>query len=345
VSALSRGRAFLEKHSRRLWWIHSLYALCLGAGVIAFAQRGFDHARWLAVSLGGAWVLVVVLFRVFDRRRQAHEAAEGAPGLRFYAMTYVLKNLYQGMLFFLLPFYWRSATLGTKNVAFPVLLAAFAALSTLDIVFDRWLMRVRWAASLFHGFTLFACLNLVVPALVAETRTLTAMLIAAATAVLAFWTVHVPAASFRRQRALWALVPVTVLGGMLVVNGSRAFIPPVPAHVGHGAIGPKLLPDGRLAMEVTSLHSSVIQELEAVTDVVLPGGKGDRLHHVWRREGVEVHRAQEATARVDGPEGTVRLKSSLEANKLPTTLAGLWTVDVETEDGQLVGRTAFRVVD
>ena len=83
-------------------------------------------------------------------------------------------------------------------------------------------------------------------------------------------------------------------------------------HVSHAAVGPTTLADGRLAMEVRSLHPSVIQELLAVTDVVVPGGKGDRLHHVWKRNGVELHRSTEDTSRVDGPQGTVRLRSALK---------------------------------
>jgi hypothetical protein len=39
----------------------------------------------------------------------------------------------------------------------------------------------------------------------------------------------------------------------------------------------------------------------------------------------------------------VRLKSSLTGRNLPARLVGRWTVDVETEDGQLVGRVAFEV--
>jgi hypothetical protein len=96
---------------------------------------------------------------------------------------------------------------------------------------------------------------------------------------------------------------------------------------------------------VKSLHPSVIQELVAVTDVVVPGGKGDRLRHVWRQAGREVHRTTEETSRVDGPKGVVRLRSSLIDKDLPDDLVGPWRVDVETEDGQLVGRTEFDVVE
>src|SRR5262249_3486406 len=59
-----RVRTFMQKHGRKLWWLHSAYALGLGIAVVAFAQKGFDHARWLAVSIGAAWLLVVLFFRL-----------------------------------------------------------------------------------------------------------------------------------------------------------------------------------------------------------------------------------------------------------------------------------------
>ncbi len=60
-----RARQFLRQHGRKLWWLHSAYALGLGISVVAFAQKGFDHARWLCVTLGLAWLTVVVFFRLF----------------------------------------------------------------------------------------------------------------------------------------------------------------------------------------------------------------------------------------------------------------------------------------
>src|SRR5437764_1266422 len=62
---LLKLREFFAKHGKRLWWLHSVYALGLGALVVAFAQKGFDHARWLAISLSLTWLLVVLFFRLF----------------------------------------------------------------------------------------------------------------------------------------------------------------------------------------------------------------------------------------------------------------------------------------
>ena len=346
IGIADRARRFLRDHGRKLWWLHSAYALALGMGVVAFAQEGFQHARWLAVSLGLAWLLVVLFFRVFGEggrpSAQAVQAADPKSRVRFFVMTYALKNLYQGMLFFLLPFYWKSTTLGAANSGFVALLATCAVVSTLDLVFDRVLLRFRALASTFHGLTLFACLNLVIPALFPDTRTLTSLLAATAIAVVSFWTLHVTVRQLKKKIYI-ALFLASLGAGMAVVYAARSLIPPVPMYVSSAAVGPKQLSDGRLAMEVKTLHPSVIQEIIAVTDVVVPGGKGDRLRHVWRHDGREVHRTTEETSRIEGPKGSVRLRSSLSASDLPADLVGGWTVDVETDDGQLVGRATFDV--
>lgn len=339
-----RARTLTRRHGRKLWWLHSAYALGLGITVVTVAQKGFDHARWLAVSVGAAWMLVVVFFRLFGSgRAQRHlDGASPKAKLRFFAMTYALKNLYQGMLFFLLPFYWKSTTFGSANTWFVVLLGACALLSTLDIVFDRVVFRFRALASVFHGVAIFACLNLVVPALFPDTRTLVTLMTAAAVSLVAFWTIHVNLAMLRDRRWIAAFV-LSIAAGLGLTYSARSFIPPVPMYVAHGAVGPIVLPDGRLGMEVTKLDPAVIDKLIAITDVVVPGGKGDRLLHVWRHDGQEVERATESTSRVDAPHGLVRLRSGMENGQLPEHLDGAWTVDVETQDGQLVGRVNFTV--
>ena len=339
-------RRTLKRHSQKLWWLHTSYALGLGVFVVLFAQKGFAHARWLMASLGAVWLLLVLFFRFFGSgtHQQRFATADSKARFRFLVMTYVMKNLYQGMLFFLLPFYWKSATLDAPNIGFVALLAVCAIVSTLDLVFDNILMRSKIVASVFYSVTLFSCMNLVLPACVPQLRTIYSLMIAAAVTGVAFFLIHLPLSALRNKLYVLAMaagVAAAVAGAWL----ARSLIPPVPMHLASGAVGHQTLEDGRLAMEVRSLHGSVIKELLAITDVVVPGGKGDRLQHVWRQNGRRVHTYPEASSRVEGPEGTVRLRSGLRGQELPEKLAGDWSVDVQTEDGQLVGRVKFRVTE
>lgn len=332
-----RLASFFRRHARLLWWAHSGYALLMGLGVLFFAKRGFEHARLLSVSVGAAWLLVVIVFRFFAKTSQ-----EASRGFAFYAMTYVLKNLYQGMLFFLLPFYFKSATWGAGNAVVVGLLGAAALLSTLDVVFDRVLMRFPALGSVFHGLTLFACLNLVVPALFPDTRTLTCECIAAALSALSFFTIHLRPRLFLRGSVL-AGIALTVALVTFGVYQVRTWLPPVPMYVTHAAVGPSIREDGTLTMEVSALDTRSLQRLVAVTDVVLPAGKGDTFVHIWRlHHDRVVTESREDVSRVPGATGGVRLRSML--SRIPKAPEGRWTVDVETLDGQLIGRAQFVVV-
>lgn len=345
-------KGFLQKYGHLLWWAHSLYALGLGAFVVMFAAKGFSHARWLAIMLSVVYILLLVFFRVFgtgsDRQLEGRKDK-----VRFFVMTYVLKNMYQGMLFFLLPFYWRATTWGSSNEFFVIALGVTAILSTLDVVFDNFLLRWRVAASIFYFFTLFACTNLVVPALFPNSRTLATMLASAAIATLAFVSMHIPP-----RRVLKPAVTIGIVGGtvgvVVAVYLARSLIPPVSMNVTDGGVGTEQLESGsgRLKFKATEIHVSLVEELHGVTDVANPGGTGDKLKHVWYHEEVEVLEVVDPTVVPLDPDdressATTRLTSHLDRETLTKldVKTGHWWLDVKTEDDQLVGRVEFIVFE
>lgn len=343
VKRFARLRAFFARHGHLLWWLHSAYALTFGAFVMMYAAEGYERARWMVVLLCAGWLVLVLFFRHFGQgRRQQERITDVKSKLRFYVMTTALKNLYQSMLFFLVPFYWKAATLDADNRFFLYLLGLLALLSTIDVVFDQVLMRYKGPASIVYLFILFACLNLVLPAIFPDTRTLLTLLAAAALATVVFFTMHVPVKNLLRP--MWFLALLVSVGAAVgAAYAGRRGIPPVPMYVSVGAVGPELLPDGRLSMHVSVLHESLITEMHALTDVITPGGRGDNLLHVWRHRGLEVQRGPSEPA-VDPPPGSVRLRSTLRSFHIPSDRTGPWSIDVVTEDDQLVGRVAFEVI-
>ena len=343
LQRFAKVRAFMARHGNKLWYLHSAYALTFGAFVVMYASKGYDNARWMVVLLGLGWLVLILFFRVFGTGPgQKEKVKDTKSKVRFYVMTLVLKNLYQSMLFFLVPFYYKTATFDDPNRFFVYALVLLAILSTVDVVFDQVLMRWKVPASTVYFFILFACLNLVLPALLPDTRTLLTQMSAAAIAAVVFFTMHVPIRNLLRPAwvlALIAFITVAVFGAYF----GRHAIPPVPMYIATGAVGPNLLPDGRLSMQVSTLHESLIQEMHALTDVVIPGGRGNTLHHVWRREGMAVQQGP-VTPAGEPPSGTVRLRSTLRSFNLPSDLAGRWSIDVVTDDDQLVGRVPFEVI-
>jgi hypothetical protein len=336
-------RAFWQRHARKLWWVHSLYALALGGFVATFAQKGYQHARWLVVSLGVAWLFLLFFFRIWGVGA-AHEQTTKKEKIRFYMMTYVLKNLYQGMIFFMLPFYWRSGTMDGSTRWFFILLCVCALIATMDLVFDRVLMRWHLVASFFYGLILFACINLVIPALLPGVSSLVSLLLSGGVTICVYWTLHFPLRSLKDIRLL-AILCFAVGMAAFAAYTLRPFIPPVPLYVEGGAVGSELLSDGRMAMEVTTVHESKVNELHAVTDVFVPGGDGKGFLHVWSLNGQEIHRVT-ASFHEHGEGGLadhVRLFSALTGEDLPVERVGDWSVDVETNSGQLVGRVRFTV--
>lgn len=343
VRRFAKIRRFFAKHGHLLWWLHSAYALTFGAFVMMYASKGYENARWMVVLLCAGWLVLVLFFRYFGTGAgQKDKIKDTKSKLRFYVMTLALKNLYQSMLFFLVPFYWKTATFDHPNRFFLYILGLLAVLSTVDVVFDQFLMRWKAPASVVYFFILFSCLNLVLPALFPNTRTLVVLLAAAALAAFVFFSMHVPLRKL--MRPAWALALMAAIGvAVFGAYAARRGIPPVPLYISVGAVGPQLLPDGRLSMHVSALHMSLIQEMHALTDVVTPGGRGDNLFHVWSHEGLEVQRGPVEPGG-SPPAGTVRLRSTLRSFNLPSDFTGHWSIDVVTEDGQLVGRVPFEVI-
>jgi hypothetical protein len=335
-------RGFWKRHHGKLWWIHSAWALTLGVIVMAFAAKGFAYSRWLLLSLVAIWAVTFLVFRIFGVGR-ARKLDGVTTKLGFFVMTYVLKNLYQTMLFFLLPFYFKATTFSSRNAVFFGLLALCAFLSTMDVIFDRVVMRWRSVAAVFNAITLFACLNVSLPALLPSLRSSWVVLWAAGITVVVFWLFHVPLRVLRHPVGL-IVFALCIAGGVAGAWYGRAAIPPVPNYVKSGEVGPALRPDGRLASNLDAIEVDKLETLYAEFDVVVPTGEAGDLRIAWRCGGKALRGEAPATTYHAGPtKGIVRMRSRLARDRMPLDPVGRWSVEVVTDEGRLVGRRTFEV--
>jgi hypothetical protein len=331
----------LRRLMQKIWWLHSFFALSFGVGVMAFARKGLAHADKVLIALAASWIIVFVAFRfiVGPANRKPDERFV-KKGVRL-VTNYVIKQMYQQMFFFLVPLYASTAmwSLHSPNWFIVPLLLLCAVLSTMDLVFDNFIMEHRNIAAAMYGLCMFSVLNLLLP-LSFHVPHFAALMAAAAITPFAVALLSYPLASVFRPSG-FAMVAMCTAGLVAGCYFGRASIPPAPmamaaGGIGHGSKGSYECIPG----PVRTIRPAQLDNLRCVSEITEPGGINDPLVHVWRHRGKEVLRA--TPRKLHRCPGEV-LSSELEADAMPKKPSGRWSCTVETTDGQLVGLMSFKV--
>lgn len=332
---LRAARAWLQARETTLWWLHSLYALAIGIGVMWLGSRNFAWLRVTFVYVAFIWLSSLVAPRLLVSR--VVPVAWRRP--LHLAVNYFNKNFYQQLLFFVLPVYWASVTPGARNMWFAVLVGVSAVLSTFDVVYDRHLSVKRPLTAVFFGFNLFACLNVTLPVIFAVSNAM-AMRLSAAAAAFGFLTLLLRARHLRRPRMLGG-VAAGALMLVMFVEVIRPFVPPAPLRVVAPAFGTSIRRQPpSVPAALSAIDAGYTGRLYVVTPIWAPLGLRDRVRHRWTVDGKALFTSPfyEVTG---GRNQGYRLWSSAPAVGLPA--GARVAVDIETEAGQLVGRAHLPV--
>jgi len=328
---------------RKAWWLHSGFALSFGLGVMLFARAGLKYADKVMTALLGSWVLMFIALRFIvgpaNRREQESLARKGVR----VATNYIIKQFYQQMFFFLTPLYASSATWSLQSINWWLapLLFVCAVVSTMDLVFDNFIMERRLLASAMYGLAVFAMLNVMMPLLLGLDHA-TGLVVAAAATPAA-----VALLSFSVRQVLSPQGAVLTIGSTGVLLAAvwfgRIAIPPAPlampeTSVGHGTVGSyECLPPSKHRIRATKLDGlrcgSMLRE---------PGGIKEPVVHVWRLNGTEIHRQTPDQMQCEDGDAVV-FRSYLPPEKLPSNPVGTWSCVTYTSRGQLVGLRKFEV--
>jgi hypothetical protein len=338
------SQSLFRRLVRKAWWLHSGFALSFGVGVMLFARAGLAYADKVMIALFVSWLLMFIALRfiVGPANRKVDEKLI-RKGIRV-ATNYVIKQFYQQMFFFLTPLYASSATwsLQSWNWWLAPLLLLCAVVSTMDLVFDNFIMERRFLASAMYGLAMFAMLNVMLPLLIGVDH-LTGLIVAAAAT-----PASVALLSFSVKQVLspqGALLTLAMTAGLLAaVWFGRAFIPPAPlamfeTSVGHGTAGSyECLPASKHVMEPDQLDGlrcgSMLRE---------PGGIKEPVVHVWTHRGRRLGPPVEPDLlQCDDRESAV-VRSAFPTERMPADPSGGWACLTYTVGGQLVGLRRFKV--
>ena len=325
---------FLDRHQDKLWWFHSSYSLLLGIGIMWLGARHFAYLRVAVFHIAFIWLsslFLPALARV--RRLPPHWQRR----LRM-LITYFQRNFYQQLLFFILPIYYLSATWGTANMLFVLLLAVSALLATMDIVYDRYLSVNWWLLAMFFAFNLFACINVMLP-VVWNFKNSFALRLSALLALAGFASFCF---SHREAKARRNLLPVVAAALLLafISELGRPLIPPAPLRLLSSAFVLGLdLQNGQPGSSLKSLPSGGPYKIYALTAIGAPIGLKDRVGHRWYLNGRLVY-ASPFFAVTSGRKTGFRFWTFRTLNDIP--FGSALRIDLRTEAGQLIGRALLR---
>jgi hypothetical protein len=295
-------------------------------------RKELPHVGWIVGYLLLLWLLVAIVTHV----RQGLE--ERGRRLVVTAADYTIQTLYHGVLLFLLPAYWASATLTSVNVVFFALLVVLILLAT----FDPWYRAIvhprPWLGLFFFVVSIFGALNVALP--LVGVRPDLGLLLAAWLATLALAPVVRRATELSWSTTLGALA----VGGVAVagvVFANRAAIPPAPLALASATLARDVRDNAPVDVLPTTLRADELAGgVVAFTPIYAPATLRQPVAHVWRQHGSVVNVVTLSPVRGGRREGfrTYSRKTAFPGN--PT---GKWSVDVVTTSGQLIGRLRFTV--
>jgi hypothetical protein len=325
----------VARHPRIRWvrdWGISIASLVSGMGTLLIFRRGIEYFPWFVGYLLLLWLAAVA----FAHSRRALDAqGRHVVGL---VVDYTVQTLTHGLLLFLLPIYYVSTTLTSRNVWFLLLLAGAALLTTIDPWYRKMTLHFRGIELFLFGFGLFASLNVAFPLL----RMQSAWGLHAS----GFISVLVLAPALRRPQTPWwpAILQTCACAifASILLWPARTWIPPVPLHLTRGTFANSVI-ELEPSQPVSEISAAQLREwgtLACFTSVDAPAGLREPIYHVWRKDGESVARIALSPIRGGRAGGfrTYSRKTGLGEGGVTS-----WSVDVLTAHDQLIGRVRLSV--
>ena len=333
ASPVAQGQSipasWFQRHKDKLWWLHSIYALLFGVGIMWLGARNYNFLRLTVFQVGFIWLSSLYLPKLLNHPRLSPRWSER---LRL-AINYFNKNFYQQVLFFILPIYYGSATLASGNFLFVVLLAISALLSTLDLVYDRHLSARRSLTALFFAFNVFALINVMLPVLWSIGNNW-ATRASAILAALGFSTILQPFSEKKAWQYGFTVGAALVL--LAAVEWARPIIPPAPLSLVAAQFGSDYQAETKAVDPLlTEAPTGQARRLHVITRIKAPLGLKETVQHRWHKNGKLVW-ASPFIQVTGGREQGFRLWTNYLFDVIEA--GAVVRVDAVTEGGQLIGR-------
>jgi hypothetical protein len=327
----------LRERLARLPWRkileHLSPAIALGLGVLSqrYAKHTIAFAPKAVALLVVAWALAAGAGEWLPEPKPDEQHAAWRNFLRKAAAT-VTVGLFRNVLFFLVPIWFASSTLGSINMIAPLLLAIVAIYACFPKRFRRRMLEHPRSRTIYCSSVLFVAL---VPAAAVEMsaspRLSAALAAGVAWLVASLATSRTPLTTQIGRLELGA----GTLAAALICALAAPLLPPVPVACTESATGTII--HNREIEDPAERFAAGTRRVYAWFSVHVPKHYRQGIRFEWYRDG---ERSGDVASReiIGGREHGYRTSSFTSSPK-----SGSWRVDLLTDAGQLIARRHFVV--
>jgi hypothetical protein len=328
-----KHKDFFLKHKDKFWWLHSTYALLFGVGVMWLGKKNFNYIRLAILQIIFIWLtnlgMPLILSHPLLDLKWKHR-------IRL-LINYFNRNIYQQILFFVIPIYYMSTTLDSQNVLFIILVVVSAVLSTMDIIYDRYISVKGTIMSLFFAFNLFVCINVMLPFLW-NIKNAHAVRISGLFAFLGFASFCIRLANLKGLKKSLIIGAAAVLI-FLITEFGRPFIPPAPMRIERTQFGKGVTKENFQVLSPLKYLPERNGKIYALNIIKAPAGYREKVRHNWYLNGKKIQSSRFFHIVGRGGRG-FRFWTYITLGRIPE--GSILRVDLESEDGQLIGRARLR---
>jgi hypothetical protein len=328
----SKHKETILKHKDKFIWFHSTYALILGIGLMWLGSKNFKYIRLAIIQITFIWLSSLAIPLILNHRKLNPKWKERIRLL----INYFNRNFYQQLLFFVLPIYYMSATLKSKNILFIILVAISAVLSTMDIVYDRFISLKAIIMSLFFAINLFATINVMAPILWGI-QVVHSVRISAALAFIGFATFSFKLSNVDRNKKKLIIAAAAVMFFIISEYG-RPFIPPAPLQLDKTEFGLGIKSKLQIVAPLSELPTGT-HKIYAITSIKASLKLKEMVKISWFLNGRPIfstNRFFEISGKGEKAGGFRIWTFYTLKNVRPDSYL---MIEAETEGGQLIGRS------
>jgi hypothetical protein len=328
-----KHKDFFLKHKDKFWWLHSIYALFFGIGVMWLGKNNFHYIRVAVVQIIFIWFTSLGIPLLLN---QQYISLKWKHRLRL-LINYFNRNFYQQILFFVIPIYYMSATLDSLNILFILFIVVSAILSTMDIVYDRYISVKGTILSLFFAFNLFICINVMLPFLW-NVRNIYAIRISGFFSFLGFATFCLGLSNLEPVKKIF-IIAASALLILFISEVGRPLIPPAPLHIVKTEFGRGLIKKNLQLVSPFKYLPVGNNKIYVLNIVKAPLGHREMVKHHWYLNGRKIYTSRSFLIKGQGGKG-FRFWTYFTLKKVPA--GSVLKVDLRTEAGQLIGRARLK---